>query len=105
MTGLVLRGRSTHEIAEALTVTPYTVQDHLKSFFEKVDVSSRRELVAQLFLQQCAPKLAAVRPEAGRRRLAWCRWLVRRLGSVGASPGPCPGPMMDTRSVDEARLP
>ena len=58
VTGLVLRGRSTHEIAEALNVTPYTVQDHLKSIFEKVGVSSRRELVAQLFLHQCAPNLA-----------------------------------------------
>jgi DNA-binding CsgD family transcriptional regulator len=59
VTGLVLRGRSTHEIAEAIHVTQYTVQDHLKSIFEKVGVSSRRELVAQLFLQQCAPNLAA----------------------------------------------
>jgi DNA-binding CsgD family transcriptional regulator len=59
VTSRVLRGGSTLDIAEALDVTPYTVQDHLKSIFEKVGVSSRRELVAQLFLQQCAPKLAA----------------------------------------------
>jgi DNA-binding CsgD family transcriptional regulator len=55
--GFVLRGRSTQEIAEAMHVTRYTVQDHLKSIFEKVGVRSRRELVAQLFLQHCAPNL------------------------------------------------
>ena len=45
------------EIAEAMHVTRYTVQDHLKLIFEKVGVRSRREFVAQLFLQHCAPNL------------------------------------------------
>jgi DNA-binding CsgD family transcriptional regulator len=57
VTGFVLQGGSTQEIAEALSVTPYTVQDHLKSIFRKVGVRSRRDLVAQLFLQQVAPRL------------------------------------------------
>lgn len=66
VTRLTMRGLSTREMAAALGVTSYTVQDHLKSVFDKVGVRSRRELVAQLFLQQCAPRLAAgARPAIG----------------------------------------
>jgi DNA-binding CsgD family transcriptional regulator len=58
VTRLTMQGLSTQEMAASLQVSPYTVQDHLKSIFDKVEVRSRRELVAQLFLQQCAPRLA-----------------------------------------------
>lgn len=59
VTRLTMVGLSTREMASRLQLSPYTVQDHLKSIFDKVEVRSRRELVAQLFLQQCAPRLAA----------------------------------------------
>lgn len=51
ITQCVLRGWSTTEISARLHISANTVQDHLKSIFEKVDVRSRGELVARIYSQ------------------------------------------------------
>jgi DNA-binding CsgD family transcriptional regulator len=57
LTQLVARGHPTAEIAALMHLSPWTVQDHLKSVFEKVGVGSRGALVARLFFEHYAPRL------------------------------------------------
>ena len=47
--GLVAHGLATREIAAALCVTDYTVQEHLSHIFDKVGVRGRRALLKRLF--------------------------------------------------------
>jgi DNA-binding NarL/FixJ family response regulator len=56
ITRLILQGLSTKEIAAELYVSAYTIQDHLKSIFNKVGVRSRRELVARILDQYYLPR-------------------------------------------------
>lgn len=59
VTQCVLLGLSTAEIADRLTISPNTVQDHLKAIFGKVDVGSRGELARRIFVQHYQPHMGA----------------------------------------------
>src|SRR5918997_1857187 len=80
LTRLVLQGQSTTEIAEDLVISAHTVQQHLKSVFDKTGVRSRRDLVTKVFLNHYEPRL-----RDNERRAA-----QQRPGRGG--PGPYAGP-------------
>jgi DNA-binding CsgD family transcriptional regulator len=59
---LLARGLSNAEIAETLVLSPHTVQDHIKSLYEKLGVGSRQELVARVFLDEYLPEVVDQTP-------------------------------------------
>jgi DNA-binding NarL/FixJ family response regulator len=52
---LLAQGLSYAEIATALVLSPYTVEDHVRSLFEKTGVTSRQQLVGRIFLDDYLP--------------------------------------------------
>jgi DNA-binding CsgD family transcriptional regulator len=65
---LLARGLSRAEMAEALVVSPHTVEDHVKSLYDKVGVASRQELVARVFLDEYLPEVVRQTPLTSRGR-------------------------------------
>jgi DNA-binding CsgD family transcriptional regulator len=48
VTGLLLGGLATDDIATRLSISRHTLRDHVKAIFTKMGVGSRPELTAQL---------------------------------------------------------
>ena len=65
---LLARGLSRAEIAEALVLSPHTVEDHTKNLYEKLGVAGRQELVARVFLDEYLPEVAQQTPLTSRGR-------------------------------------
>jgi DNA-binding CsgD family transcriptional regulator len=64
VSGLVFQGQSTQAISQRLHIGEHTIQDHLKSIFDKTGVRSRRELVATVLRQRYLPRMKAGDPRS-----------------------------------------
>jgi DNA-binding CsgD family transcriptional regulator len=65
---LLASGLSNADIAATLVLSPHTVQDHIKSLYEKLGVASRQELVARVFLDEYLPEVVQGTPLTSRGR-------------------------------------
>ena len=61
VTKLVCQGHSTAQMAAELWITTNTVQDHLKSIFDKTGVRSRREIMARIMREHYLPGMGQAR--------------------------------------------
>jgi DNA-binding CsgD family transcriptional regulator len=66
---LVAAGFDTEAIATRLVISPWTVQDHLKSIFERTGTRSRSELRASIFFHDHLPAIMARAPLDSRGQL------------------------------------
>jgi DNA-binding CsgD family transcriptional regulator len=57
VTQLILRGATTIQAAQRLTISPHTINDHLKAIFDKTDARTRGELSAKLFFGEHLPRI------------------------------------------------
>jgi DNA-binding CsgD family transcriptional regulator len=62
VTQLILRGATTIQAARRLEISPHTVNDHMKSIFEKTGARTRSELSASLFFGQHLPRIQNLTP-------------------------------------------
>jgi DNA-binding CsgD family transcriptional regulator len=63
---LLARGLSRAQMAEALVLSPHTVEDHVRSLYEKLGVDSRHELVARVFVDEYLPEVVRRTPLTSR---------------------------------------
>ena len=80
---LLARGLSHAEIAATLVLSPHTVEDHIKSLFEKLGVASRQELVARVFLDEYLPEVERQTPLTSRGRFEHASRSSRRSADDG----------------------
>ena len=61
---LAAQGYASKQIAAALKLSRFTVQDHLRSIFEKVGVRGREELIATIFFKHYGVRLMPDAPSS-----------------------------------------